>query len=483
MFTKTEMPYDHKDQNTLSSCLQNPLITNICKDNMPIYEFPPNYDTLCIKATVGIGKTNTLYTFLNKNLHKKYNSCLFISFRRSLCKKYEQDLPLFTNYENINTNEYNSNEFPYLICQMDSVKKIRGHYDLIIFDEICSTLTHLVSSVESKKRCFDLLKNILYDDNHIICMDALLNNEWIDFIKSFNRNIYYIINTFSIHTDKYIYNYGSNITEFEKEIRKSIDNKENIVIATNNKKMLQFIDNIIANNYGTISKLMIKRETKNMYDMNQWKSVQVLGYTPTIVAGISFTEKHFNKCFGLFCNTSSTADMAFQQLFRVRDISTGEYHICCEITGKNDYPEDILEIKRLVLNEDKCLISGIDNITIDYIKKDIIEDKYFDLYSIVQKNKFLCNNNYNKVLINYLKDQGISNIIDIKEFNIKDKKRLLSNKREYNKKVQEEEAIRIENSLDVTEDDIQYIKDSKERTDEDNYIIKKYKCKKIMKNT
>lgn len=448
---------------------------------MPLYQFTDDINTLCIKATVGIGKTNTLYDFLKYNLYKKYKSCLIVSFRISLCKKYLSDLPSFSYYENINESEFDSSLYPFLICQIDSIKKVRGHYDLIIFDEISYTMNHLVGSVESKKRCFDLFKNIMYDNNHIIIMDALLNEEWVEFVNIFKRNIHYIINEYSIHKNKTIFNYGTNITAFEKEIRKSIEKKENIVIATNNKKMLNFIDNILVNNYPTVNKMFIKRESKSMYDLDQWKNVQVLAYTPTIVAGISFTEKHFDKCFGLFCNSSATADMALQQLFRVRDISSGEYHICCQIKGKRDYPETDEDIKNLILKEDKCLISGLDNITLDYIKKDIHEDEYFKLFNIVQKNKFKCCNNYNKVLIDLLKTQGITNIKNVFDFDIKDKKILSANIREFNKKIRDEDAERTANALDITEEERQTIKENKNKSDEDIFMAKKYDLKKRLK--
>ena len=448
---------------------------------MPLYELNDNVDTLCIKATVGLGKTNTLYNFLFRKLGKEYGSCLIISFRRSLCRKYFNDLKNFSYYEDINESEIDSYIHPYVICQIDSIKRIRGHYDLVIFDEFSYTMKHLVESVDSKKRCFDTYKQIMYNKNHMILMDALLNDDWINYIQLFNRNIHYIVNEYSIHKDKKIFNYGTNITEFEKQIRLSIDKKENIVIATNNKNMLKYIDNMLINNYKHVSKLMIKKETNSMYDIEQWKHVQVLGYTPSIVAGVSFTEKHFNKCFGLFCNASSTADMAFQQMFRVRDISSGEYHICCEVKGKMDFPETDEEIKNLILKEDKCLISGLDNININYIKKDIIEDEYFKLFNIVQKNKFLCNNKYNKILIDLLKEQGIVNIIKVNNFDKNDKKALLANKREFNKRIRDEEAERTANAVDATEDEIQLIKDNRNKTDDEVYILKKDSLKKRLK--
>lgn len=468
-------------QNNINKPLSAVSVSFINEETMPSYVFNQNYNTLCVKATLGLGKTNALYDFLKRNLYSNYNSCLIISFRKLLCKKYHQDLPDFAYYEHINDSVIESSMCPFLICQVDSIKKIRGSYDLVIFDEVSYTMNHLISSVSSKKRCFDMIKDIMYEDNHMIFMDALFNEDWINYINSFNRKIHYIINEFSIHENKKIFNYGSNLTGFIGEIKKCIQNGDNIVIASNNKKKISFINDLLVNDFPNIKRLIIKKENNLNYDLNQWKRVQVLAYTPSIVAGISYTEKHFNKMFGIFCNSSSTADMALQQLFRVRDISSNEFHICCEVTGKNDYPVTDEEIKKMIIEEDKCLLTGMENITINYIKKDIVEDEYFNLFNIYQKIKFRSCNGYINELIKLLKEQGINNIIDMKKYDENDKKILLKQKKIFNKIVKETEAIRTENALDITDLEKEDIERRSFRTEDDDYILKKHKLKKILK--
>lgn len=447
---------------------------------MPFYEFN-QYDTLCIQATLGMGKTNTLYDFFKYNLGTKYQNCLILSFRKTLCKKYEQELNLFEIYDKITDRIITPDIHPYVICQMDSIKRIRGKYDLVIFDEMTYTMNHLVSSIKEKKRCHDAFLQIMYEKNNIIIMDALLNSDYIDYISNFNRKISYIINEYTIHNKKQVYNYGTNKTAFIDEMITSLKNGNNIVIATNNKKMLDFIDTIFTNDFKGIKKQFIKKESKTMYDLDQWKTLQVLAYTPSIVAGISYTEKHFDKMFGIFCNTSATADMAMQQLFRVRDISTNEFHICCEVNGKRDYPIDNDGIKELILKEDKCLIDNLDNISIDYMKNDIIEDEYFKLFCIYLQRKFKSCNDYNGELIRLLRKQGITNITDINTYNEDNKKLYNKKKKEFNNFIKENEAKRIANSEDITDMDEDIIKESNDISDDDRYKIKKHKIKKILK--
>lgn len=454
--------------------------TVINDPTMPFYVFQQNINTLCIKATLGLGKTITLYDFLKYKLNKDYQSCLIISFRKSLCRKYNKELNGFIMYDKIKTKTIDVNEHPYVICQIDSLKRIRGQYNLVIFDEMTYTTSHIVSSVSEKKRVHDALTQILYDNNHIIVLDALLNDDYINYISGFGRNIEYIENKYSIHSDKKLFNYGTNKTQLLDEIKQSIKKNENIVIVTNNRKFLGFVDTCIVNNFKNIKKKFITKDDVD-YDMDNWDKLQVLGYTPSIVAGISYTKKHFNKVFGIFCNTSSTADLSLQQLFRIRDISSNEFHLCCDVTGKNDYPESIEDIKKMITEEDKCLVNQLDNISIDYLKNDIKEDDYFRLFSIYQQNRFRSCNNYMKELLYLLKQQGITNVVNITKFDEYNKKLYNLQRKEYNQNVKEEEAVRTANSLDITDEEEEEIKNKENISIEEKFMLRKHKNKKIFK--
>lgn len=454
--------------------------TVINESSLPHYSMFPNFNTLLITATLGIGKTENLYAFLKRTLNTHYKSCLIVTFRKTLCQKYAQDLHQFTLYSDLH-GKISPDSFPFVIMQIDSIKRIRDSYDLVIFDEITYAFEHLVTSAINKKRCFDVIEQLFYDNNHIICMDALLNDEWANYIKSFkNRVIKHIVNEYSLHNDKRIINYGLNKVDFINKIKLCINNNENIVIASNNKKILRFINNEIENYKKNIKKLFIMKESKTKYDLEQWKKVQVLAYSPTIVAGISFTEKHYDRIFGIFCNTSASAEMAMQQLFRVRNLKKNEINLCFDITGKNDYPETEEGVKELIINEDKCLVGELENISINYIKQDIIEDNYFNLFKLIQLQKFKSNNNYMKSLIKLLNSQGIKkikNIID--KVDINDKKTLNKKKREFNKLIEYAEASRIVKANNRTEEEIEEIKNKFDKTEDDIYEIKKHKFTSI----
>jgi hypothetical protein len=426
---------------------------------------------------MGIGKTNTLYDFLKYNLNVKYRSCLIVSFRRSLCYKYATDLPSFQLYENIDKYKIDTISNPYVIIQVDSLKRIRDSYDLIIFDEFTYTMDQLICSARYKKKCFDVMEQLCHENNHMIFMDAMLEEYWVNYIASFNRRIHYIINTYTIHSDKKIINYNNDEIGIINTIKKSLDNGENIVIASNSKTKLRIINNILYNEdkYSHLKHLCIMKESKDKYNLDEWKKVRILSYSPSIVAGVSFTEKHFDRFFGFFCNSSAISEMSVQQMFRVRNISSNEYNLCFTTSGKNDYPNDDEGIKELVLKEDNCLVAGLSNININYIKNKIIEDNYFNLFLITQKLRFMSCNNYEKRMLYLLNKQGITNVTNVNNIiDKKDKKAYNKIKRETKKYYEKQEAIRIKNAENKTQDEIDTIKEKVIKTDNEIYEYKKH---------
>lgn len=100
--------------------------------------------------------------------------------------------------------------------------------------------------------------------------------------------------------------------------------------------------------------------------------------------------------------------MSVQQLFRVRNISSKEYHICVETSGKKDYPESNEDIDKYICERTKCLAKGIDGINIKHISKTIEKDNYYKLFVLVQKTLFKSYNNYINRMLSLLKTQGIT---------------------------------------------------------------------------
>ncbi|RCH82045.1 hypothetical protein CU098_006731, partial [Rhizopus stolonifer] len=109
------------------------------------------------------------------------------------------------------------------------------------------------------------------------------------------------------------------------------------------------------NTYCLRAGMALDSDSNGDIDMENWDKYDIIGYTPTIVAGISFEKKHFDLCYGYFINSSSCAELSVQQLFRVRDLRDKTIHLCVEVNGKKDYPTERDNVREYILDRNKNL--------------------------------------------------------------------------------------------------------------------------------
>ena len=159
-----------------------------------------------------------------------------------------------------------------------------------------------------------------------------------------------------------------------------LKNNEKICICTNSRNFIRNIQTKI--DYKTKNKICLYYDGVKDYNLNldEWDNADVIGYTPTITAGVSYEKHHFDYIFGYFTNTSSCAEMSIQQLFRVRNIEKKEMHICVDISGDNNYPVKEEEIEKNVLNKNTKLSIYCNTLKIDNYHKNIVKDEYYNLY-------------------------------------------------------------------------------------------------------
>lgn len=73
-------------------------------------------------------------------------------------------------------------------------------------------------------------------------------------------------------------------------------------------------------------------------DVAGWSELDVLVYSPTITAGVSFEAEHFDSQVGFLLNSRFTpsVDVVLQQLFRVRRLKDGDMHLFVVDTGAGE---------------------------------------------------------------------------------------------------------------------------------------------------
>lgn len=388
---------------------------------------PYNYDehnttTLCVKANMGMGKTKEL-----RKLCNKFDKIIIVTFRVSLGQEFMNKFDDFHFYQNnkgiIDTDVYNK-----IIVQIDSLNRVEGNCDLFVLDECQYNLLQLVQS-DYRIQAFKALMSYIKNSKYFIAIDALFNEDILNYIHSIRNDLVLIENEYKLHSTKEIINYRNNIGPFEETLFKSLNNNKKIIICTNSRKYLKSLEYRIKNIYTNKNILIYDGVKDYTLRLSDWDNADIVGYTPTIVAGISYENKRFDEVYGYFVNTSSSAEMSIQQLFRVRNINNNIYHICTDVNGENNYPVELKEIEETLMKRHNKLIMYSNTINVDNYHKEIIKDDYFNLFINVAKILNLSRNNYEKRLRYLLESQGLKNIYadiskDVKNINKKTRKNI-----------------------------------------------------------
>lgn len=377
----------------------------IKKTRLPKYEKEiKENDSLYIISPMGSGKTKQLYDYINvmdNDPKLKNKSICFISFRRSLEKKYIQDLKSFKLYSSIK-GPINKKEHPRIAIQINSIKRITSTYDYVILDEISYTLSTLINFCDNKKQVHDILEQLIQNSEKIICMDANMQNSDINFIENIlnsknnenkkNRSKFIIYNKNTKHRgDIYLYKRK----EFTNDIMKNLSNGKKIALASNSNTFLTNLEALLI--YDGIKYLKINKETDEKYfDTDIWDQYDIIMYTPTITAGVSFEKKHYNMRYGYFSSLSSSAALSAQQLFRVRDTTDKNIHLCInQIKDREKKYEDTFEEVEEYLNRTINLDQNV-------IKDAISLSRDEGLLNLDLKERKFKKDNYYNLLINYM---------------------------------------------------------------------------------
>jgi hypothetical protein len=447
--------------------------------SMKDYNFSNEINTLMVKANMGMGKTKKLHNLFKDFKDKKI---VIVSFRRTLDREYIQKFEGFMLYENIKSNTYDTDIYNKMVIQIDSFYKIRGNIDLLVLDEFTYTTMHLVERAKHKESVYNTLLEYIRNLNiKLIVMDALLDKYMVKWFYNQKRNIYYIENTFKKHMNINVNNYENKIGIFIEDIMNNLKNNKKIIIPTNSKSFLKTLEKNIKNILPNIKYKFLNADNSDDINLENWNIYDIVGYTPTIVAGVSYEIKHFDKVFGYFVNSSSCAEMSLQQLFRVRNINDNEINICIENKENIGYLTKVEDIDRYIIDRNSCLVDGAMKVKISRINKNLIKDSYYYMYRDVQIKILRSKNDYEKELINLLESQGITKVKKINNKDINKDKEARSDMKKTSMIVNEDIIKDIIKSDDIDDDEYLSLKDKNNLSYNEKNKIKKKQFRKVYK--
>jgi hypothetical protein len=435
------------------------------------------YNVIALKSNMNTGKTYGMPV-----IFKDYTKILIIYHRISLnvsiYEKWQQYG--FELYSDIPEHKINLDKHPKIICQIDSIHRIIGKIDLLILDEIESTHEHLCGSktLNETDKCSKSLLNYIKYTPKIIACDANLKDETCD-ILFHQKNLIKIQNTYKSfqHRTCHIYHSKENLIEKLYEL---IDSDKNIVIPTNSKKQGKKLEKLLKNKYEHIKILRIDSEN-GFTTIDDWEKYNIVIYTPTITAGISFDKLHFHSLVGFFSNKSASAEQCSQMLFRSRNLINNNLFIYIHNDNQTQTkPINDSELNHYIQNIifDGIKIEGID---IDNYNKKMIETTYYKLYRFFLKKINLSFDYFCSYMIQILKDHGLTiyNISPkVKDFDIYHN--IIDAVKNASIQIETEEAENICKATPINEEDYTTLINSKtQRTKEENDTIKRH----ILTNT
>lgn len=354
-------------------------------------------DVLYINSPCMSGKTNLIRDFLEE--YANGESIIFLTTQR-LFSQNMQDRFASLGFINYLDPKFQGDE-KRVICSIYSLHRLKNTYDYVIIDEYETLVLSGISNISklghqsNHKINFNTLIKLIQESHLCVCMDAYVSQYGINFMSCLGKDIHLHFNEYKTHiNDKVIF---TEHNDFIAKMAESLYGGKNVVFASGYKKQSNDVVNrvmaLLKEKYDfEINELSVLQynsdlDKSEMSDSildidNTWK-VNLLIYSPSITAGISFEQQHFDEVFYLM-NPNNGHIPALQALYRVRDIKEKTYYITYSRCKRNYFNEDYMRLKfEYLLNYDT------------YFTKD-------------QEYKKLSKNQTNDVLINSMKYFGYS---------------------------------------------------------------------------
>jgi Origin of replication binding protein len=325
--------------------------------------------TLVVHAAMKMGKTKALRKYVDSYFASKLRRDIirYVSFRQTFSGNIKEKFGDFTLYSDV-AGPLSQDK---LIIQVESLHRMEIGIeppDLLILDECESIFEQFDSGLlRSFNESFAKFQYLLKYSKHVICMDAGISDRTFRIIEAI-RGTEGITYHHCVHKnavgDKYYVTadkgkwFGMLYTALGAGERVAISisslTEARAIEAGVKKKFPEKIVKLYS------SETLQSEKREHFADVNTyWQQCDILMYTPTVSAGVSFEVRHFNRCFGYFTDQSCPVETCMQMIGRIRDVSTHEFVMYLAATGAS-LPVDIEEIRTGVYQRRENLMKTFD---------------------------------------------------------------------------------------------------------------------------
>lgn len=365
--------------------------------------------TLAVKAQMKVGKTKALHRYVSTYFANKV--IRFVTFRQTFSRHVYNLFNDFELYSNIKGQITSNNK--KVIIQVESLYRLQIYNtDLLILDEVESIFTQLGSGLHKNfNSSFAMFLWLLTNAKHVICMDANLSNRTFNILSRFRTgNIIFHHNTYkSAKNDIFYVSFDKNT--WLSQLSCKLQENKKIVIVTNSIAEAKTCELLVYKMYPNRKIKMFSSEMKysekEKYFNNvdkYWSELDVLIYTPTCSAGVSYELEHFDVLFGYFCNSSCDVETCRQMMNRVRNLKSKEHYIFLQELDIGKGPTDAKSLHTFLYNKRNNLCQYIKDANLQYAYDHDGGIKFYetDYYFIWLENTVIANLSRNDFISRFL---------------------------------------------------------------------------------
>lgn len=303
--------------------------------------------TLLIKAQMGAGKTQALLRYLSEI---DPESTLMVSIRIAFTSEMGKVFDL-TPYSDIE-GPIDLTEHSKIIVQCESLYRVKpGTLSVLILDEIESIIPQMYSPTHKfAAQCWNILEHFISAADTVVCMDAGITQKTIDLIEHLRGPSHLIINKTIPYTQTH--KITTNETAAVQKVLAILRDGGHVVAPMASCKLAKKLARLAEKEFPEKKIKLYTSETPERVKETEfanvnhyWNDYDLLIYTPVILAGISFTVRHYTHCVAFWYDASADVWACMQMLRRVRSIESGEYYHYVKETGQNhpDTPARVLD--------------------------------------------------------------------------------------------------------------------------------------------
>lgn len=317
-----------------------------------VYTAPQLHDfelteTLVVQAAMKMGKTKALKKYLDKHFFNgldKNPIIRFVSFRQTFSGAIQEKFPHFSLYKNIKGELRD----PQLIVQVESLHRLavtpgEADPDLLILDECESIFDQFTAGL--LKSNFTVawanFEYLLRYSKHVVCMDANISERTFNILRAArgDRETIFHKNKFENARDE-IYSIVSNPFSWREKLFDVIEQDKRVVVPISSLSEAKVLASELRAKYPTKNIQLYSSETQqrekflHFSDVDSyWSQYDILIYTPTVSAGVSFERAHFDVMFGYFLDRSCSAETCIQMMGRIRNVRDRQFYIYMDLTN------------------------------------------------------------------------------------------------------------------------------------------------------